>query len=85
MLNRSFIATIALAALCLATAGAQAFDESKYPDWRGQWRRAEPGAASVRGSETRLNHRQRSSRLQRQHLQKAFFVITGKTRKFSPV
>jgi hypothetical protein len=22
---------------------AQAFDESKYPDWKGQWRRADPG------------------------------------------
>jgi hypothetical protein len=43
MLNRSSIAMTALAALCLATAGAQAFDESKYPDWSGQWRRGEPG------------------------------------------
>jgi len=25
--------------------GAQAFDESKYPDWKGQWRRADPGPA----------------------------------------
>jgi hypothetical protein len=24
---------------------AQAFDESKYPDWKGQWRRADPGPA----------------------------------------
>jgi hypothetical protein len=43
MLNRSLIAMTTLAALCLATAGAQAFDESKYPDWSGQWRRGEPG------------------------------------------
>jgi len=43
MLNRSLIAMTALAALCLATAGAQAFDETKYPDWSGQWRRGEPG------------------------------------------
>ena len=41
---RSLIGTIALAAALLAPAGdAQAFDESKYPDWKGQWRRAETG------------------------------------------
>jgi hypothetical protein len=34
----------AVAALCLACAGAQAFDQGKYPDWKGQWRRAENGA-----------------------------------------
>jgi hypothetical protein len=27
------------AALCLAAAGVQAHDESKYPDWGGQWKR----------------------------------------------
>src|SRR5262252_5436121 len=27
------------AALCLALASAQAHDESKYPDWNGQWKR----------------------------------------------
>ena len=44
MLHRSSIALAALAAVLLLTAGsAQAFDESKYPDWKGQWRRAEPG------------------------------------------
>jgi hypothetical protein len=40
MAYRSWIATMTLAAgLCLSTAGAQAFDESKYPDWKGQWNR----------------------------------------------
>jgi hypothetical protein len=40
MLNRSAIAALALAAtLVLPAAGAQAFDESKYPDFSGQWRR----------------------------------------------
>ncbi len=29
----------AVAALCLAIVGAQAHDESKYPDWGGQWKR----------------------------------------------
>ena len=44
MLHRSSLALAALAAVLLLTAGsAQAFDESKYPDWKGQWRRAEPG------------------------------------------
>src|SRR4030095_7533157 len=37
---RALIATAALAAaLTLALADAQAFDESKYPDWSGAWRR----------------------------------------------
>ena len=30
-------------ALIVATCGAQAFDESRYPDLKGQWRRVEPG------------------------------------------
>ena len=25
------------AALILSTVGARAFDETKYPDWKGQW------------------------------------------------
>ena len=36
---RNSIATIALATLCLASTGAQAFDESKYPNLKGQWLR----------------------------------------------
>src|SRR5438105_7167584 len=41
---RSLIGTLALIAVLLApTAAVQAFDEAKYPDWKGQWRRAEPG------------------------------------------
>jgi len=45
MLDRSSIASIALAAaataaaLALAGSPTQAFDESKYPDWKGQWDR----------------------------------------------
>jgi hypothetical protein len=36
--------TIALVAALLGrNDGAQAFDESKYPDWKGQWRRADAG------------------------------------------
>jgi hypothetical protein len=45
MLNRSAIAALTLAAaLALPIAGARAFDESKYPDFSGQWRRP-PGVA----------------------------------------
>jgi hypothetical protein len=40
MLNRSAIAALSVAAmLSLPIAGAWAFDESKYPDFSGQWRR----------------------------------------------
>jgi len=46
MLARSSIGVMALAAALLMTiAGAAAFDDAKYPDWKGQWRRAiVPGA-----------------------------------------
>jgi hypothetical protein len=38
--NRSSIGAIALmAALVMTLSDAAAFDESKYPDWSGQWRR----------------------------------------------
>jgi len=30
---------VAVAAILASTLGAQALDDSKYPDWRGQWRR----------------------------------------------
>jgi hypothetical protein len=44
VLYRHSIMLIALAATLLATVGtARAFDDSKYPDWKGQWRRFEPG------------------------------------------
>jgi len=40
MLDRSSIGSVVLAsALLLATGSAQAFDESKYPDLKGQWNR----------------------------------------------
>src|SRR3954470_9805395 len=37
------IAAIALAALSFACAGARAHDESKFPDWSGQWTRTYGG------------------------------------------
>ena len=37
---RRSIASLALAAaLSVVTIAAQALDDSKYPEWRGQWRR----------------------------------------------
>jgi hypothetical protein len=42
MTRHSWIATVTLAAgLAMLAASAQAFDESKYPDWRGKWQRPE--------------------------------------------
>jgi len=32
-----------MAALVMTFASASAFDQTKYPDWKGQWRRAESG------------------------------------------
>src|SRR6202163_614676 len=42
MLNRSWAAAVGVAlatALMLTIGGAQAADDGKYPDWRGQWAR----------------------------------------------
>jgi hypothetical protein len=40
MAYRGWIATMTLAAgLCMLAVGAQAFDESRYPDWKGKWER----------------------------------------------
>ena len=39
MFYRSSISAIAIAAVCATIAGAWAFDDTKYPDWRGQWSR----------------------------------------------
>src|SRR6266849_5724548 len=40
MLSRCRIGSLLLAAaMLLSLTGAQAHDESKYPDWTGQWRR----------------------------------------------
>jgi hypothetical protein len=44
MLHRNAIGSIVLAAaLLLPLPGAQAQDQSKYPDWSGQWRRVADG------------------------------------------
>jgi len=42
MLHRSSIGAVILtAALIFGCGAAQAFDEAKYPDWKGQWTRAQ--------------------------------------------
>jgi len=43
MLCRSLIGAAAVMAALLASPNAQAFDESRYPDLKGQWRRASSG------------------------------------------
>jgi hypothetical protein len=55
MLFRSSIGSIVLAAAMLATVGsARALDETRYPDWRGQWSRISlaPGPASFDPTKT---------------------------------
>jgi hypothetical protein len=49
MLYRGLIGATTLVAALLATPCAQAFDESKYPDLKGQWRRADAGNRLVIG------------------------------------
>jgi hypothetical protein len=46
MLARGSVGLIAaVAALCATIVGASAFDDARYPDWKGQWTRARvPGA-----------------------------------------
>ena len=44
MFDNRLIRFIALvAALCASIGNAAAFDETKYPDWKGQWRRSDSG------------------------------------------
>jgi hypothetical protein len=55
MFCRSSIGAITFAAVVLSTvAGAQAFDESRYPDLKGQWRRFEVGPVKYDPSKPRL-------------------------------
>jgi hypothetical protein len=46
MLGRRSLGAVAImAALCAADVTASAFDDARYPDWKGQWTRARvPGA-----------------------------------------
>jgi hypothetical protein len=43
MQYRALSGLLALAAvLCMMTSGVSAFDESKFPDWKGRWERTDP-------------------------------------------
>src|SRR5260221_2092712 len=45
MPNRSIIGALTAVAAMVAASGALAFDDAKYPDWKGLWTRARvPGA-----------------------------------------
>jgi hypothetical protein len=53
------IVAVALMALCAASPSAQAFDESKYPDWNGQWKlgipaKWDPSKPPARGQQAPL-------------------------------
>jgi hypothetical protein len=48
---RMTMGAVVAAALSLAVAGAQAHDESKYPDWGGQWKR--PSGIGTQWDQTR--------------------------------
>ena len=53
MFYRGSIGASVLAAVLLATTGVWAFDDTKYPNLKGEWRRgpnANPAAAQVRGA-----------------------------------
>ena len=55
MLDRSLIGAVALAAtLMTAYSGAQAYDETKYPDFKGQWERVGPPRWLARGQKAPL-------------------------------
>src|SRR5258706_3242432 len=46
---RHFTFLTALMTACLAPIGAQAFDEAKYPDLKGEWRRVAVPSGAYRG------------------------------------
>ena len=54
MLDRTLIGAIALAAMLMAPVGAQAFDESKYPNFKGQWSRVGAPRWVARGEKAPL-------------------------------
>jgi hypothetical protein len=56
MSDRIWITMVAVALASLTIGGAQAADESKYPDWRGQW-----GRFAVRGLPGQPSHDQTKS------------------------
>ena len=55
----ALLAAIALMAMVALPPTARAHDESKFPDWSGQWRRPEKPMASQPGCARRRSHRTR--------------------------
>jgi hypothetical protein len=43
MLCRNLIAAVALMAVAWPPGNARAWDDTKYPNWKGQWRAVNPG------------------------------------------
>jgi hypothetical protein len=66
MLRSSIASFVLAAALCMAVSDAQAFDESKYPNWKGQWVRVggggqwDPSKPPVRGQEPPITEEYRA-------------------------
>jgi hypothetical protein len=44
--RRSIGAFVLVLLMCASCVDAQAFDQTRYPDWQGQWRRAESGGVT---------------------------------------
>ena len=62
MRGRNVLAAAALVAmLSLPFGNAGAFDESKYPNWKGQWLRTDGGAPRYDPSKDRKSTRLNSS------------------------
>jgi hypothetical protein len=55
MSYRKLFCAVALGALCAAMTGALAFDESKYPNWKGKWDRVGPPRWVQAGDAAPLN------------------------------
>ena len=55
--RRSIGALALLTLLCVMSVDAHAFDQTKYPDWKGQWRRAESGGVTYDPGKARREQR----------------------------
>ena len=58
MACRTSIGALALlTVLCVTSVDAQAFDRTTFPDWKGQWRRAESGVVTHDSGKARREQR----------------------------